>query len=245
MYKLLYNIMLLSTAIALQLSGQRYDSHSLVILTDIGEGDTAALLCLTDREMCCRGSDGGAGGDWYYPDGGLVPFAFGGTSIYQTRGASRVRLNRRNDAQSPTGVYRCDVLDASGTNQSIYVGVYLEGRGTFFLHYHGIPNHTVSVITPGSPTVDSLTFAAESLTCSSSGGPATTVIWERNGVPLNVNGGAAYQQTQTVTNPVTADYQTILTSNNVSVFAGSFTCTVSNTRGSATETISIGENVAV
>ena len=98
-------------------------------LTDIGEGDTAALLCLTDRVACCRGSDGGAGGDWYFPDGGLVPFEFEDTSIYQNRGASRVRLNRRNNAQSPTGVYRCEIPDASRTNQRIYVGVVTNANG--------------------------------------------------------------------------------------------------------------------
>ena len=93
-------------------------------LTAIGEGDTAALLCLTERVECCRGSDGVAGGNWYFPDGSLVPFGFEGTSIYLNRGASRVRLNRRNNVQSPTGVYRCEVPDASGTDQSIYVGVF-------------------------------------------------------------------------------------------------------------------------
>ena len=92
--------------------------------------------------------------------------------------------------------------------------------------------------------MDSLTFAAESLTCSSSGGPATTVTWERNGVALNLN-GTGYQQTQTVTNPATATYRTTLTSSDASVFAGTFTCTVTNTRGSDTGAISIGVNVAV
>ena len=127
---LLYNTMLLATAIALQLSGQRYGNHSLVPLTAIGEGDTAALLCLTDREQCCRGSDGVAGGNWYYPsNGSLVPFGFDDTSIYQNRGASRVRLNRRDNAQSPTGVYHCEIPDGNGNDQSIYVGLYLESEG--------------------------------------------------------------------------------------------------------------------
>ena len=92
--------------------------------------------------------------------------------------------------------------------------------------------------------MDSLTFAEESLTCSSSGGPAANVTWERNGVPLNLN-GTAYQQTQTVTNTSTSAYETTLTSSDASVFAGPFTCTVSNTRGNDTETISIGKNVPV
>ena len=127
---------LLSTAIALQLSGQRYGNHSLVTLTDIGDGDTAALLCLTDRVECCKGSSvGGAAdlGEWYFPDGGIVPDGLGGASIYRNRRASRVQLNRRNNAQSPTGVYRCEVPDANGTKQNIYVGVYQQSSGIVYM----------------------------------------------------------------------------------------------------------------
>ena len=124
---------LFSTAIALHLDGQRYGNNSLVTLTAIGEGDTAALLCLTDRELCCRNSDGGAGGDWYYPDGSLVPTGAGSASIYRTRSASRVRLNRKDGVQSPTGVYRCEVPDASETNQSMYVGVYPQSSGIVYM----------------------------------------------------------------------------------------------------------------
>ena len=211
-------------------------------LTDIGVGDTAALLCLTDREQCCRARDGGAGGNWYFPDGVQLPGGSG--SIFRTRDASRVRLNPEDGVESPTGVYRCEIPDGNGNDTSVYVGLYLESGGKVYV-YHGVPNHTVSVLTPGSPTVDSLMFAEESLTCSSSGGPATTVTWERNGVALDLNGGAAYQQTQTVTNPVNAAYETTLTSSDASVFAGAFSCTVTNTRGSDTESISIGKNVAV
>ena len=40
-----------------------------------------------------------------------------------------VRLNRRNNATSPTGVYRCEIPDASGTNQTLYVGIYVESGG--------------------------------------------------------------------------------------------------------------------
>ena len=122
-------LLLLVIGFALQLSGQRYGNNSLVTLTDIGEGDAAALVCLTDREICCRASDGGLHGDWYFPDSGLIPDGFGNATIYRNRGARRVRLNRRNNAQSPTGVYRCEIPDASGTTQSIYVGLFLESGG--------------------------------------------------------------------------------------------------------------------
>ena len=53
----------------------------------------------------------------------------GGGSIYRNRGPSVVRLNRRNNAMMPTGVFRCEIPDASGTNQNVYVGVYSWGIG--------------------------------------------------------------------------------------------------------------------
>ena len=104
-------------------------------LTDIDEGDTAALLCLTDQEMCCRSSDGnGFLGEWYFPNGIVVLDGMeSNNSIFRNRGASRVRLNRRYNTQSPTGVYRCEVPDRDGTNQSIYVGVYQQSSGIVYM----------------------------------------------------------------------------------------------------------------
>ena len=118
-----------SLGTALQLSGQRYSNNSLVTLTDIGEGDTTALLCLTDREQCCRARDGNPAGNWYFPNGSQVQAGAGSGSIYRTRDASRVLLNREDSAESPTGVYRCEVPNANGTDRSIYIGLYIESGG--------------------------------------------------------------------------------------------------------------------
>ena len=104
-----------------QLNGQSYGNDSEVLLTDIGDGDSA-LLCLTDNTQCCNVAGLGPLGEWYFPDG--TPVVNGtnqSRSIYRNRGPSVVRLNRRNNATSPTGVYRCEVPDASGTIQNIYI----------------------------------------------------------------------------------------------------------------------------
>ena len=109
-------------AVQFQLGDQTYSNNSEVLLTDIGEGDDA-LLCVTDSTQCCRGSDnpnGGGLGEWYFPNGTLVPTG-STTSIYRNRDNSTVRLNRKNNAQSPIGVYRCDVPDANEITQSIYI----------------------------------------------------------------------------------------------------------------------------
>ena len=98
----------------------------------LGDGDSMGLRCLTDSTQCCRRSDNpstGALGEWYFPDGTLVRDGLvASRSIFRNRGPSVVRLNRRNNAQSPTGVYRCEIPDASGTTESIFVGVKSNGN---------------------------------------------------------------------------------------------------------------------
>ena len=118
--------MINSTDIAFQLSGMFYGNNSNVAIGDIGVGGNA-LLCVTNSAQCCNINE--ALGEWYFPDDSLVP---DGTvpsrDIFRNRGASVVRLNRRNNAQSPTGVYRCEMPVASGTNQNIFVGVNTFGN---------------------------------------------------------------------------------------------------------------------
>jgi hypothetical protein len=36
---------------------------------------------------------------------------------------------RRSSGTPPTGMYRCEIPDASGNNQNIYVGIYPQGIG--------------------------------------------------------------------------------------------------------------------
>ena len=106
------------------LGGSFYGNNSVVTISDIGEG-SEALHCLTNKVDCCSSLEGQASGEWYFPgDGSTVGTSGGGGSIYRNRGPSVVRLNRRDNAMMPTGVFRCEIPDASGTNQNVYVGVY-------------------------------------------------------------------------------------------------------------------------
>ena len=106
------------------LNSDSYGNNSALVLTDIGEGGSG-LICLSDSTQCCSGSDNPNGdtalGNWYFPDGDLVRTSGSGRDIYMDRGASMVRLNRRNNVISPTGVYRCEVVDARGNTQNILV----------------------------------------------------------------------------------------------------------------------------
>ena len=92
----------------------------------------------------------------------------------------------------------------------------------------------------GSPIVTSLTFDDQSrtLTCTSTGGPATTVTWRRDGVMITLS--TTYQQTKRLVDPVSGTYQTLLTidpSVGWSDIVGTCSCTVENDRGESSETV--------
>ena len=76
------------------------------------------------------------------------------------------------------------------------------------------------------------------LICTSTGGPATTVTWKRDGVVITHD--ATYQQTKSLVDPVTGTYQRVLTiypSVGQSDIVGTFSCTVENARGNFSETV--------
>ena len=104
------------------LGGSIYANNSVVAIDAISVG-SGALYCLTNRLECCRRSDGALAGQWYFPNGTAVGTSADGVSIYRTRGPSEILLNRRNNATMPTGVFRCEIPDASGITQNVYVTV--------------------------------------------------------------------------------------------------------------------------
>ena len=70
------------------------------------------------------------------------------------------------------------------------------------------------------------------LTCTSTGSPATTVTWTRDGGALTVD-GTTYSMTQTVTDRRTSTYENVLSiSFDAPSNVGDYTCTVSNALGS-------------
>ena len=106
--------------------GQTYLNNSIVAINDIGEGDNA-LLCVTDKLDCCKLPNGPYQGEFYYPNNTLVRNRHGRHSLYRNRGPQVVRLNRRSNTHSPTGIYKCEIPDFTGWNRSIYIiitGIY-------------------------------------------------------------------------------------------------------------------------
>ncbi|CAI8019051.1 Tyrosine-protein phosphatase Lar, partial [Geodia barretti] len=136
------------------------------------------------------------------------------------RDAQRVDIRRWNNANSPTvGIYRCDIPtnnvndddDISVRDRPVYVGLYTGSTGDISIS--------------GGVTFDPSQLT---LTCISTGGPATTVTWTRDSTTVT-------QGTQTVLNdPVTAQYIHTLTVTT----AGQYTCTVANNKPSSASSAS-------
>ena len=99
---------------------------------------------------------------------------------------------------------------------------------------------TFTSIHAGSPIVTNLTFDDQSrtLTCTSTGGPATNVTWRRDGVVITPND--THQQTKRLVDAIAGTYQTVLTINSSvswSDIVGTYNCTVENVRGESSGTV--------
>ena len=102
---------------------------------------SSTVICHTDLASCCRGSDGGDRGDWYFPDGGPLPGAGINNEnrqhpIAQRKQNQLVILQRGPTSATgtvPDGIYRCDIETVAVNNadntarETVYVGVYGSG----------------------------------------------------------------------------------------------------------------------
>ena len=104
--------------------GVSYPNNSLLSLNDIGNNSTgSAILCTTNKSPCCSTSPNRVG-EWYYPDGSVVPNNVAGEVFYRGRGDDQtIRLSRRNNAQSPTGSFCCELPDNSDLTHRLCVSL--------------------------------------------------------------------------------------------------------------------------
>ena len=99
-----------------ELKGRSYANNSAIRLIDIGEGENA-LFCKTNKQDCCTNRYG----QLYYPNGVQVPIKKLLHGFYRNRGERIVRLNRKKGILSPIGRYQCEIPDADGVLQNIYI----------------------------------------------------------------------------------------------------------------------------
>ena len=95
------------------------------------------------------------------------------------------------------------------------------------------------------PTITDLTYHEESgsVRCVSTGSPATTVSWMKDGLPIDDSTG--YTHTQTVTDRANSTYSNVLRVSEGAPgrVAGTYTCTVYNELGNDTrEVVAVGES---
>ena len=173
-----------------EFSGTVLANNSYIRRGLIGIGPNNSLHCVTDNSLCCNNGEG----NWYNYTGSIVQQGTNGDSdLYVTRGDGVVYLNRM--AGGSSGMWRCDIPDSTGTQQSIYVylgtlGDKMQGitSKTGLLHSTSGTGLSINV---GRLTSSVISFTLDSepnedppeftLTCRSEGGPATTVEWRRNG----------------------------------------------------------------
>jgi hypothetical protein len=116
-----------SSGLYFTLGNTVYLPGDTVLITDIGVfvagsdrvNPGTSLVCRTDyvNTQCCRGIDGGNVGEWFDPDGNELPrFSDTDAEADFSRSAytHQVRLNRRNNAMSPTGAFECRVPPTGG-----------------------------------------------------------------------------------------------------------------------------------
>ena len=105
------------------------NNNSFVFYGSIGEGQDDSLRCVTNNSECCSNGQG----NWYDERGDKVHQGSDGNSdLYVTRGQGVVYLNRRTGGS--LGLWRCDIPDSNGVQQSLYIYLGTEETGIHYTH---------------------------------------------------------------------------------------------------------------
>ena len=100
---------------------------------NISEGQNDSLHCVTDNSDCCNATDS-TQSNWYDPmEREVQQGPDGDSNLYVTRGDGVVYLNRRRGGQS--GMWRCDIPDSNGVQQSIYIYLGTKQTGVNSIFY--------------------------------------------------------------------------------------------------------------
>ena len=138
------------------LTGQALADHSYVNISTVGSANnnSDSVVCHTDLSTCCAGGQTGQGihrGDWYFPDGTVLPFSGISVPIGLGRWTQIAIIRRTNDATEPTGIYRCRIATIAvhddtdiSVGERVYVGLYPADGGKLKHSRYQSP-HSISI----------------------------------------------------------------------------------------------------
>ena len=123
--------------------GVNLTNNAYVDLTTVGDDITDpgnTVRCHSDLTSCCTSSVGDHRGSWFFPGGSILQLAGTNDDIVMDREPQEVHIRRRNNAMSPTGIYRCDIETMAVndndvdtiTEETVYVGLYPPNEGNQF-----------------------------------------------------------------------------------------------------------------
>ena len=118
--------------------GETLPNHAYVDLSLVGNDGSGSdsVQCHTDLDTCCSHAQSTIlRGNWKPPGSEKrLPFSYQEGDIFEFHAAQRVDLRRRNNADMPSGIYRCDIPtnavhddDDNSMRESVYVGLYASG----------------------------------------------------------------------------------------------------------------------
>ena len=149
------------------------------------------------------------------------------------------------------GIYTATIPDSNNKLFVFNVGLYpSEFNGELLLliifnSYMPLPAVPLSLPTTVAPTISDLSYnhVHHTVTCESTGSPATTVSWMKDGLLLTTDGSTGYTLTQTVTDRPSSTYSNVLTvSETVTGGVHTYTCNVTNDLGSdVREIVAVGK----
>lgn len=119
--------------------GVALPNHAYVDLSLVGETtsglDNDTIICHTNLTTCCTLLFGGHRGEWFYPNGTILPPFF--ADIYKDAWNQKAYLLRMPNGEA-SGIYRCDIATVAAPDyskgESVYVGLYSSG-GNYTTHH--------------------------------------------------------------------------------------------------------------
>ena len=208
-------------------------NHGYVNLSLVGTANNGSdsVQCHTDLVSCCSSAQGIHRAHWRPP--GSLLYYDRSSDIYEAHAAQRVDLRRGNNADMPSGIYRCDIPtnavqgdSDTKVRETVYVGLYASGgekwnmlynmyKYMLLFHVGDIEIQDIALQLGSDLNGASPQFT---LACISTGGPATTVNWTRDFATivgdemtvLDDRETAQYTHTLTVTGRLGGLYQCIV-----------------------------------